>query len=332
MAQAQALQMKDATGIGDGVAAAWRRMWRKRDADSTGGTDGSVWTTGVTYRGYLGAHNGVSTSWMSEQQMKETQALLRMAAAAGRLGAWSVDLAAHKWVWSDEVKTIHDVPPDYEPGSHDALSYYTPESQERMMEAFDACARRGVPFDLELQLVTAKGREVWIRTLGEAEYDAHGQVTHVRGAIQDVSRFRAVADAARLTAERFTRTLEGLSDGFILLDREWCFVYANPEAARILRRDRDELKGRCLLTEFPETAAGKFLEKCQDAMERGISVEFEKYYPPLGIWVYMKVSPSDLGLTMCIRDDTERINARRTIMRLKAELDARKTELDALRS
>ena len=152
MAQAQALQMKDATGIGDGVAAAWRRMWRKRDADSTGGTDGSVWTTGVTYRGYLGAHNGVSTSWMSEQQMKETQALLRMAAAAGRLGAWSVDLAAHKWVWSDEVKTIHDVPPDYEPGSHDALSYYTPESQERMMEAFDACARRGVPFDLELQL------------------------------------------------------------------------------------------------------------------------------------------------------------------------------------
>ena len=114
-----------------------------------------------------------------------------------------------------------------------------------------------------------------------------------------------------------------VTDGFILLDREWCFVYANPEAARILRRDRDELKGRCLLTEFPETAAGKFLEKCQDAMERGISVEFEKYYPPLGIWVYMKVSPSDLGLTMCIRDDTERINSRREILNLKAQLAAR---------
>ena len=108
-------------------------------------------------------------------------------------------------------------------------------------------------------------------------------------------------------------------------------MYANPEAARILRRDRAELKGRCLLTEFPETAAGKFLEKCQDAIGRGTSVEFEKYYPPLGIWVYMKVSPSDLGLTMCIRDDTERINSRRTIMRLKAELDARKTELQALK-
>lgn len=335
MVQAHAMQMKDATGIGDGVASAWRRMWRRRDADSTGsesGTEGSAWTTGVTYRGYLGAHNGVSTSWMTEQQMKETQALLRMAAAAGRLGAWSVDLTAKKWVWSDEVKTIHEVTQEYEPSSYEALTFYTPESQERMMEAFDACARHGEPFDLELQLVTAKGREVWIRTLGEAERDAQGEITHVRGAIQDVSRFRAVANEARLTAERFTRTLEGLSDGFILLDREWCFVYANPEAARILRRDRDELKGRCLLTEFPETAAGKFLEKCQDAMEHGTSVEFEKYYPPLGIWVYMKVSPSDLGLTMCIRDDTERINSRRTIMRLKAELDARKAELDALRS
>lgn len=334
MVHANVIQMKDATGIGDGVASAWRRMWRRRDADNSstgGGSEGSFWTSGVTYRGYLGAHNGVSTSWMSEQQIKETQALLRMAAAAGRLGAWSVDLTAMKWVWSDEVKTIHEVPPDYEPSSQDALSFYTPDSQELLMEAFDACARQGVPFDLELQLVTAKGREVWIRALGEAERDAQGSITHVRGAIQDVSRFRAVADEARLTAERFTRTLEGLTDGFILLDREWCFVYANPEAARILRRDRGELKGRCLLTEFPETAAGKFLEKCQDAIERGTSVEFEKYYPPLGIWVYMKVSPSDLGLTVCIRDDTERINARRTIMRLKAELDARKSELEILR-
>ena len=128
------------TGIGDGVAAAWRRMWRKRDADSTGGTDGSVWTTGVTYRGYLGAHNGVSTSWMSEQQMKETQALLRMAAAAGRLGAWGVQLAGMKWVWSDEVKAIHEVPADYEPDSQGMLNFYTPESQELLIEGFERCA------------------------------------------------------------------------------------------------------------------------------------------------------------------------------------------------
>ncbi|MFO1245830.1 MAG: PAS domain-containing protein [Ramlibacter sp.] len=327
MAQANALPVNDVTGLGEEVASAWRRLWRTRgqgpDSAGSGARDNAYWTPGVTYRGYLGADGGVSATWMSEQQLKETQALLRMAAAAGRLGAWGVQLAGMKWVWSDEVKAIHEVPADYEPDSQGMLNFYTPESQELLIEGFERCAKTGAPFDLELQLTTARGKPLWIRAIGEAERDAGGKITHVHGALQDISKFRAVADQARRTAERFTQTLEILTDGFILLDHEWCFIYMNPEAQRILRRDRDALKGRCLLTEFPETASGTFLEKCQDAIRDGRTVEFTKFYRPLGIWVYMKVWPSDQGLTLCIRDDTERINSRREILNLKAQLAAR---------
>ncbi|HSV35265.1 MAG TPA: PAS domain-containing protein [Ramlibacter sp.] len=321
MAHATVFAMKDIPALGDGMAAAWRRLWRRGDPQAPA-RQGGPWTSGVTYRGYLGANGQDSASWQSEQQLKETQALLNMAAAAGRLGAWSLELAGMKWVWSDEVKVIHEVPPHYVPTTHDALNFYTPESRERLIDAFDDCGQNGTAFDLELELITARGRRVWIRAIGEADRSAPGAITHIRGAIQDVSKFRAVADEARLTAERFTRTLECLTDGFILLDHEWCFVYANPEAARILRRDRDALKGRCLLTEFPETAAGKFLARCQDAIRNGQTAEFVKFYPPLGIWVYMKVWPSDLGLTFCIRDDSDRINARREVMRLRGQMAA----------
>lgn len=324
MGQATAFNIEEARGS-DGVAAAWRRLWRRRDAPSATATSGGYWTSGVTYRGYLGADGSAPAAWISQEQQKETQALLRMAAAAGRLGAWSVDLTSMKCVWSDEVKAIHEVPAGYIPQCHDFLAFYTPTSREVVIEAFEACAERGEPFDLELQLVTAMGRSAWIRAIGEADRDAQGGITHVRGAIQDIGKSRAAADEARRTAERFTRTLEGLTDGFALLDHEWCFVYLNAQAERILRRRRDALIGRCLLTEFPETAAGKFLEKCTDAMRDGRSVEFEKFHAPLGIWVHIKVSPSDLGLTLCIRDDTERITARRELLRLKAALTSRNT-------
>jgi PAS domain S-box-containing protein len=326
MAHAGALGGKPAPVFEDGVAAAWRRLWRRRE----GGADAAeYWTSGVTYRGYLGANGDVSALWITEQQLKETQALLRIAAAAGRLGAWGVELTGQNWVWSDEVKAIHEVPPGYQPTTEDALAFYKPESQEPALEAFEACARDGTPFDLELQLVTARGRDVWIRVTGEADRNAEGQITHVRGAIQDVSRFRAVADEARRTAERFTKTLESLTDGLILLDHEWCFVYLNPEAERILRRTQAELLGRCLLVEFPETAAGKFLERCQNAIRDGHSVEFEKFYPPLSIWMHMKVTPSDLGITVSIHDDTERITAQREILALKAQLQSLKAKAAA---
>ena len=144
MAQANALPVNDVTGLGEEVASAWRRLWRTRgqgpDSAGSGARDNAYWTPGVTYRGYLGADGGVSATWMSEQQLKETQALLRMAAAAGRLGAWGVQLAGMKWVWSDEVKAIHEVPADYEPDSQGMLNFYTPESQELLIEGFERCA------------------------------------------------------------------------------------------------------------------------------------------------------------------------------------------------
>jgi PAS domain S-box-containing protein len=309
----------DDTGIAAGVAGAWRRLWGRREADPT---PPAYWTSGVTYRGYLGAGVDTPDAWMNEQQMKETQALLRMAAAAGRLGAWSVELAGMGWTWSDEVKAIHGVTPDFMPSPKTVLPLYTEDSQDLLRQGFEQCAERGLPFDLDLQLVTPGGDRVWIHVLGEADRDAEGRITHVRGAMQDVSRFRAVADEARRTAERFTQTLERLSDGFVLLDEEWRFVYLNAEAERILRRRRQQLAGRSLLVEFPDTAAGRFLEKCEQALKVGQSVEFEKYYPPLGMWLHMKFSPSDLGMTLCIHDDTERINARRENLTLQAQIEA----------
>ena len=308
----------------EGWVAAWRRRWRQRQSEAGAvgpSAQATFWTSGVTYRGYLGIDRDVSNLWISEEQLRETQALLRVAAAAGRLGAWAVELQHMHWVWSEEVKAIHEVDPDYAPNTEDALAFYAEASQDKVVQAFDACAKHGTPFDLELELKTAKGRQVWIRAIGEPERNAEGRITHVRGAIQDVSSAHAVMQEVQRTADRFTRTLEGLSDGFMLLDHEWCFVYLNPEAERILRRSRKDLLGRCLLTEFPETAGGRFLQKCQDAISDGNTVEFEKFYQPLGIWVYMKVQPTDQGLNLCIRDDTERINARREVLRLKAQLE-----------
>jgi PAS domain S-box-containing protein len=281
-------------------------------------------TTANIYRGYLGVTQDVSSQWMNEHQFRETQALLRVAAAAGRLGAWSVELPAMAWTWSDEVKAIHEVPPDFRPGTADAIAFYTPDSREMAMAAFDECAREGTPFDLELQLHTAKGNLRWIRVIGGPERDALGRITHVRGALQDVTKPHAAAQEARRMADRLTRTLETLPDGYLLLDPEWRFVYVNPEAARILRRRRDALIGRSMLAEFPETAAGKFIPSCMRAMAEGITMELEKFYAPLGIWVYIKVCPSDLGLTLCIRDDTERITAQREVLRLRAALAARR--------
>ena len=48
----------------------------------------------------------------------------------------------------------------------DGINHYLPEYRDSIIEATKACILRGKPYDLELQKLTAKGRKIWVRTIG----------------------------------------------------------------------------------------------------------------------------------------------------------------------
>ena len=124
----------------------------------------------------------------AEEKLRHSRALLNTASRVGRLGAWELDLRAATLSWSEEVRAIHETPPDYVPTVKEAIDFYAPEFRETIREAVSACVRDGTPFDVELQIITAKGRRLWTRAIGEAARDAAGAITCVQGAVQDISR------------------------------------------------------------------------------------------------------------------------------------------------
>jgi diguanylate cyclase (GGDEF)-like protein/PAS domain S-box-containing protein len=135
----------------------------------------------------------------AEEKLHRSEALLGIAGRTARLGGWAVDLP-DRITWSDEVCAIHDVPPGTMPGLEQAFSYYAPLSRETASKAFEACAQQGTPFDLELELITAKGRRIWARAIGEAQRNAAGAITRVQGAFQDITEHKG-AQAALAQSE-----------------------------------------------------------------------------------------------------------------------------------
>jgi signal transduction histidine kinase/DNA-binding response OmpR family regulator len=121
-----------------------------------------------------------------ESKLRSNEALLRIAGRVGRFGGWSLHLETSRVVWSDEVCTIHDVAPGFELPLRDAIEFYAPEFRSTIRRCVESCTRDGVPFDLELQIVTAKQRRVWVRAIGSAERDANGAITSLQGAFQDI--------------------------------------------------------------------------------------------------------------------------------------------------
>lgn len=138
--------------------------------------------------------------------LEESAALLRIAGRMARFGGWVVDLARQRVVWSDEVAAIHEKPRGYTPTLAEALDFYAPEWRQRMSRVFNACVREGKAYDEEMEIVTAGGRRVWVRTIGEAVRERSGKITGVQGAFQDITDRKRVEQRLLESEERY-RTL-----------------------------------------------------------------------------------------------------------------------------
>jgi PAS domain S-box-containing protein len=265
----------------------------------------------------------------SEERLRNVQGLLQMAGQLGRLGAWAYEVAQRRVTWSEEVCAIHDVKPGYCPSSDEALAFFAPECRDTIQSIFSACLRDGSPFDVETQVITAKGRRIWLRVIGEAQWDAHGHVVRLQGACQDISESRHSAEQARLVAEQLTMTLESLTDAFFTVDREWRFTYVNAEAERLMRLERSQLLGRRLQDAYPELEELGILPHLVRAMNEGVTAQFETHYPPYEIWVQVKVFPSPQGLAIDVKDITDRVESHEEVLRLNAGLEQRVKERTA---
>lgn len=95
-----------------------------------------------------------------------------------------------------------------------------------------------------------------------------------------------------------------MPEGLILLDREWRFVYANEQGARISRLRRQDLNGRTQWELYPETVGTELEQRYRRVMDERVSEEFEFFYEPFDTWYRIRVQPSGQGIALHFSDVT----------------------------
>jgi diguanylate cyclase (GGDEF)-like protein/PAS domain S-box-containing protein len=256
-------------------------------------------------RRWLGTVQDVTEQVRRQREARLNERLLKMASVVAHIGGWTYDAAHGRVIWSDEVCRIHEVPPGTAPTVEEAIAWFAPESRARLGPLVDACLRDGTPYDEELRVVTARGRSVWVRSIGEAVRGADGAITGLQGAFQDITDKRLAEQEAARIAQRFSATLESITDAFYTLDREWRFTFLNREAERLFKRPRAQLLGKVLWDEFGALKGQIGYCEFHRAMRENCTVVFEEYYAPYQTLSEVRAYPSDEGLTVYFRDVTE---------------------------
>jgi PAS domain S-box-containing protein len=145
-------------------------------------------------RNLAGSVNSYVGSVEDVTRRKQLEAFLDRTGRLAGVGGWELDLTTNVLTWSDQTKRIHEVPPDYVPVVEKAIGFYAPEARDVIARAVQAGIEHGLPWDLELRLITAAGRSIWVQAMGEAEFEGNTAVRLI-GAIKDVTeaRLRSVA-------------------------------------------------------------------------------------------------------------------------------------------
>ena len=128
-----------------------------------------------------------------------------------------------------------------------------------------------------------------------------------------------------LSAEHLANLLEGITDGFLLLDSDWTIGYINTRGADMLAPQRPpgaSLAGSSLWQACPGLL-GTPLEACyRAAMAQQHSASVELYYAPLGRWLELRIFPTSDGLTTYIQDISQRKAAEDSLRQSEEDLRA----------
>lgn len=160
----------------------------------------------------IGAHTDVTAlkeqeaeRFKQEHQQKmafQQQALLLdELEKTANIGTWEVDLQTQNVVWSKQTKAIHEVPESYIPSIETGINFYKEgKSRELISAAVQGGIENGTPWDLELQIVTAKGNEKWVKAQGKP-YFADGQCVRLFGVFQDITSQKITENELRAARE-----------------------------------------------------------------------------------------------------------------------------------
>ncbi|MFA7061044.1 MAG: PAS domain S-box protein [Pedobacter sp.] len=151
---------------------------------------------GAVIAGYLVIMD-ITDSKSADGEIKRLTVLLDESQHIAQVGGWEIDLINNELHWTDETFRIHDMSPEeYSPTIESAIAFYDPESLPIIKAAVKEAVEKNKNFNLELKMVTAKGRPILVHTTCKVIRE-HGKPVKVIGAFRDITEQKHLEEQLR---------------------------------------------------------------------------------------------------------------------------------------
>ncbi|MFD1142027.1 PAS domain S-box protein [Larkinella insperata] len=158
-----------------------------------------------------------------EADLKWTKQMLEQTNEVARIGTWDVDLLQNTVYWSPVTKAIHELPSDYVPNLKEAINFFKGVHQDQIQECLNRAVQHGETYDIELQIVTATGRPIWVRAIGTPEFE-EGVCRRLYGTFQDINEKKIAEQTLLNEKSRLAAFVEHAPAAVAMFDREMQYI------------------------------------------------------------------------------------------------------------
>lgn len=151
-----------------------------------------------------------------EDAIRERDDRLELTLAASGTGFWEWDVATGRLEWSEQVSTIHGLPPGSAPAGFDEYvdELIHPEDRDRFRSTVSAAVKAGGQYDLEFRVVWPDGTVHWTNGVGRAFVDAAGRPIRMLGIGRDITDRKRDEEEREASIER-ERAASQIREAFI---------------------------------------------------------------------------------------------------------------------
>ncbi|WP_162276962.1 PAS domain S-box protein [Mucilaginibacter pedocola] len=164
---------------------------------------------------------------------------------------------------------------------------------------------RGTPQSFERTLIRRDGKKIYTYTQYVPDLQG-GAVNGFYSLIYDITEVKLAEEALKKQTEQVEHLLDSITDGFIGLDENMCYTYANKQLGKMIEVDPQTLVGRNVWEVFPNAVGSPTFYAIQGAFAKKEFVQNEDYQEHLGLWHENRIYPTGNGLSIFIRDITQR--------------------------
>jgi PAS domain S-box-containing protein len=227
----------------------------------------------------------------AEEKLRESETLLRKVGSIAKIGGWEYDVESNETTRTPEVLKIYETDEAHS-NPEDSAKQYAPGSKEKIEKAFYNALENREPYDLELEILTHRGKRKWVRASGHPKID-NGKVVKIIGILQDITEHKESEIKQKENEELMRLFIEHAPASLAMFDKDMRYISVSNRWLNELGLEGQNIIGMSHYDTIPETD-DKIKNLHLRALQGEIIIREEDHIKlpnKDGQWVYWEARP-----------------------------------------